>query len=144
MKKTIVTLSVVVFLGLGLMSLTTTKTTYKKVEKSTVLQDANAGKAVYTKVCAACHQPTGTGLPGAFPPLAKSDYLNADVNRAIKTVIKGLTGKVTVNGKVFNSAMPAQATLSDKEIADVLTYVYASWGNSKKKVTPAMVKAQRK
>jgi|JI91814BRNA_FD_contig_123_70776_length_3665_multi_3_in_0_out_1_5 mono/diheme cytochrome c family protein len=144
MKKTIVTLSVVVFLGLGLMSLTTTKTAYKKVEKSTVLQDANAGKAVYTKVCAACHQPTGTGLPGAFPPLAKSDYLNADVNRAIKTVIKGLTGKVTVNGKVFNSAMPAQATLSDKEIADVLTYVYASWGNSKKKVTPAMVKAQRK
>jgi nitrite reductase (NO-forming) len=133
MKKTIVTLSVVVFLGLGLMSLTTTKTAYKKVEKSTVLQDANAGKAVYTKVCAACHQPTGTGLPGAFPPLAKSDYLNADVNRAIKTVIKGLTGKVTVNGKVFNSAMPAQATLSDKEIADVLTYVYASWGNSKKK-----------
>ena len=127
MKKTIVTLSVVVFLGLGLMSLTTTKTAYKKVEKSTVLQDANAGKAVYTKVCAACHQPTGTGLPGAFPPLAKSDYLNADVNR-----------------KVFNSAMPAQATLSDKEIADVLTYVYASWGNSKKKVTPAMVKAQRK
>lgn len=144
MKKTIVTLSVVVFLGLGLMSLTTTKTAYKKVEKSTVLQDANAGKAVYTKVCAACHQPTGTGLPGAFPPLAKSDYLNADVNRAIKTVIKGLTGKITVNGKVFNSAMPAQATLSDKEIADVLTYVYASWGNSKKKVTPAMVKAQRK
>ena len=61
MKKTIVTLSVVVFLGLGLMSLTTTKTAYKKVEKSTVLQDANAGKAVYTKVCAACHQPTGTG-----------------------------------------------------------------------------------
>ena len=144
MKKTIVTLSLVVFLGLGLMSLTTTKTAYKKVEKSTVLQDANAGKAVYTKICAACHQPTGTGLPGAFPPLAKSDYLNADVNRAIKTVIKGLTGKVTVNGKVFNSAMPAQATLSDKEIADVLTYVYASWGNSKKKVTPAMVKAQRK
>jgi nitrite reductase (NO-forming) len=144
MKKTIVTLSVVVFLGLGLMSLTTTKAAYKKVEKSTVLQDANAGKAVYTKICAACHQPTGAGLPGAFPPLAKSDYLNADVNRAIKTVIKGLTGKVTVNGKVFNSAMPAQATLSDKEIADVLTYVYASWGNSKKKVTPAMVKAQRK
>ena len=143
MKKTIVTLSVVVFLGLGLMSLTTTKTAYKKVEKSTVLQDANAGKAVYTKVCAACHQ-SGEGLPNAFPPLAKSDYLNADVNRAIKTVIKGLTGKVTVNGKVFNSAMPAQATLSDKEIADVLTYVYASWGNSKKKVTPAMVKAQRK
>jgi mono/diheme cytochrome c family protein len=144
MKKTIVTLSVVVFLGLGLMSLTTTKAAYKKVEKSTVLQDANAGKAVYTKVCAACHQATGAGIPGAFPPLAKSDYLNADVNRAIRQVIKGSTGKITVNGKVYNTPMPPQGTLSDKEIANVLTYVYGSWGNTNKKITPAMVKAQRK
>ncbi len=143
-KKTIVTLSAAVVLGLGLMSLTTAKTTYKKVETKTVLQDVNAGKATYTKVCAACHQATGVGLPGAFPPLAKSDYLNKDAKRAITTVLKGLTGKVTVNGKEFNAAMPAQANLTDKEIADVLTYVYASWGNSKKKITPAMVKAQRK
>ena len=110
----------------------------------TLVERIADGKSIYAKTCFACHQQSGEGLPNAFPPLAKSDYLNADVNRAIKTVIKGLTGKVTVNGKVFNSAMPAQATLSDKEIADVLTYVYASWGNSKKKVTPAMVKAQRK
>ena len=106
-------------------------------------QDVNKGKAVYTKTCIACHQATGAGIPGAFPPLAKSDYLNSDLNRAIKGVVKGLNGPVTVNGKKYNSAMPAQA-LSDQQIADVLTYVYASWGNSKKTVTPAMVKAQRK
>ena len=55
-------------------------------------QDANKGKGVYTKTCIACHQATGAGIPGAFPPLAKSDYLNADVNRAIKQVIKGSNG----------------------------------------------------
>jgi nitrite reductase (NO-forming) len=75
--------------------------------------------------------------------LAKSDYLNKDVNRAIKGVVKGLTGPITVNGTKFNGAMPAQA-LSDQQIADALTYVYSSWGNNKTKVTPAMVKAQRK
>jgi mono/diheme cytochrome c family protein len=106
-------------------------------------QSAEKGKGVYDKVCVACHQPAGQGIPGAFPPLAKSDYLNADVNRAIKGVVKGLTGPITVNGKKFNSAMPAQA-LSDQQIADAMTYVYASWGNSKKVITPAMVKAQRK
>jgi len=106
-------------------------------------QDVNKGKTVYAKTCVACHQVTGAGIPGAFPPLAKSDYLNADVNRAIKQVIKGSNIPMTVNGKKYTTAMPPQA-LSDQQVADVLTYVYASWGNSKKVVTLAMVKAQKK
>jgi mono/diheme cytochrome c family protein len=106
-------------------------------------QQADKGKAVYSKTCIACHQATGAGIPGAFPPLAKSDYLNKDVTRAIKQVIKGSNGPIVVNGLKFNGAMPAQA-LNDKDIADVLTYVYSSWGNNKSVVTPAMVKAQRK
>jgi len=106
-------------------------------------QNVNKGKAVYAKTCVACHQATGAGIPGAFPPLAKSDYLNADVNRAIKQVIKGSNAPITVNGKKFTTAMPPQV-LNDQEIADVLTYVYASWGNKKTSITPAMVKAQRK
>ena len=106
-------------------------------------QSAEKGKAIYAKTCIACHQAAGHGIPGAFPPLAKSDYLNKDVNRAIKGVVKGLTGPITVNGKKYSGAMPAQA-LSDQQIADAMTYAYASWGNNKTKVTPAMVKAQRK
>jgi mono/diheme cytochrome c family protein len=106
-------------------------------------QSAEKGKGVYNKVCVACHQSNGQGIPSAFPPLAKSDYLNKDVTRAIKGVVKGLNGPITVNGQKFNSAMPAQ-TLSDQQIADALTYVYSSWGNNKTVVTPAMVKAQRK
>lgn len=106
-------------------------------------QNVAKGKAVYAKTCIACHQPTGAGIPSAFPPLAKSDYLNADVNRAIKQVIKGSSGPITVNGKKYSTPMPAQV-LNDQEIADVLTYVYSNWGNSKKVITVALVKAQRK
>lgn len=110
---------------------------------NTYSQDVNKGKQVYAKLCVACHQATGLGIPGAFPPLAKSDYLNKDVNRAIKGVVKGLKGPIVVNGVKYNGVMPP-AVLSDQEIADALTYVYNSWGNNKTKVTVAMVKAQRK
>lgn len=145
MKKTILSITMLAILGLGLMSAKKNTETYK-VRKTcvTTFQNSNKGKETFTKICAACHQATGAGIPGAFPPLAKSDYLNADVNRAIRQVIKGSTGKITVNGKVYNTPMPPQGTLSDQEIADVLTYVYGSWGNTNKKITPAMVKAQRK
>jgi len=106
-------------------------------------QNVANGKSVYAKTCIACHQATGAGIPGAFPPLAKADYLNADVNRAIKQVVKGSNGPIIVNGKKYTTPMPPQA-LSDQQVADVLTYVYANWGNSKKVVTVPMVKAQRK
>ena len=85
----------------------------------------------------------GAGIPGAFPPLAKSDYLNANVNRAIKQVLVGSTGPITVNGKKYVTPMPKQE-LTDQQIADVLTYVYANWGNNKSVVTTEMVKALRK
>ena len=74
--------------------------------------------------------------------MAKSDYLNADSKRAIKAILHGLSGEVTVNGKKFNSVMPAQ-NLSDDEIANVMTYIYNSWGNNKTVITPARVKAIR-
>lgn len=89
------------------------------------------GKQIYDRTCFACHQSEGQGIPNAFPPLAKSDYLNADSERAILTVINGLSGEITVNGKKYNSVMTKQI-LNDEEIANVLTYVYNSWGNSKK------------
>lgn len=100
------------------------------------------GKDKYMATCVACHQANGQGIEGAFPPLANADYLNADVDRAIDIVLHGKTGEITVNGKKYNSVMTAQA-LSDEEVSNVLTYVYNSWGNSKKEVTPAMVEAVR-
>lgn len=97
------------------------------------------GKAVYAQSCMACHQATGAGIPNAFPPLAESDYLNADVHRAIEVVKFGLTGEIEVNGNIYNSAMPQQ-NISDEDVAAVLTYVYNNWGNNKTEVTTEMVK----
>ena len=96
------------------------------------------GKQIYMQTCFACHQAEGQGVPNAFPPLAKSDYLNADVNRAIGAVVNGLTGEITVNGKKYNSVMTRQM-LSSEEIANVLTYVYNSWDNNGTVVTKQMV-----
>lgn len=100
------------------------------------------GMNVYTANCVACHQANGQGIPSAFPPLAASDYLNADKTRAIKTVLHGLNGEVTVNGNKFNSVMPMLA-LNDENIANVLTYVYNTWENNGTEVTPADVAAIR-
>jgi mono/diheme cytochrome c family protein len=88
------------------------------------------GKQVYLSICYACHQPDGRGLPGAFPMLAQSDYMAADRTRAIRVVLGGLTGPVTVNGQTINGVMPAHSTaLTDQQIADVLTYVFNAWEN---------------
>jgi nitrite reductase (NO-forming) len=100
------------------------------------------GAGVFANNCQACHQANGEGVPDAFPPLAKSDYLNGDKIRAIKTVTGGLQTKLTVNGHEFNGVMPAW-DLPDEGIADVLTYVYSKWGNSGLDVTPEEVAAHR-
>ena len=100
------------------------------------------GHKLFASICAACHQPTGQGLPNVFPPLASSDYLNADKNRAIKLVINGRQGEVVVNGAKFNNSMPS-FPLSDEDIAHVLTYVYNSFGNSGIEVNADEVKILR-
>jgi nitrite reductase (NO-forming) len=100
------------------------------------------GQVVYNQVCIACHQAEGQGIPHAFPPLAKSDYLNEDPVRAISTVLHGLTGKITVNGETYESIMP-QLGLPDESVANVLTYVYSQWDNNGSEVTPSMVKDVR-
>jgi nitrite reductase (NO-forming) len=76
----------------------------------------------------------GQGLAGVFPPLAKSDYLMADTPRAIRGIIKGQTGEMTVNGVKYNGVMPP-VMLTDEQIAHVLTYVRNAWGNSGDLVT---------
>jgi nitrite reductase (NO-forming) len=100
------------------------------------------GERIFKNVCAACHQQSGQGIPGAFPPLAGSDFLNADKTRAIKVVSTGLEGRITVNGKEYNSQMPS-LNLSDEDVANALTYVFGQWGNAGHEVKPAEVAAVR-
>jgi nitrite reductase (NO-forming)/hydroxylamine reductase len=101
------------------------------------------GEELYKANCAACHQPNGQGLPGAFPPLAGSDYFKADINRALDATVRGLTGEITVNRQKYDSAMPAMSFLKDDELAAILTYVLNSWDNPGGNITTKQVNAYR-
>ena len=102
-----------------------------------------AGKGVYDTNCAACHQPTGKGLPGAFPPLAGSDFLQGDREKVLSVALFGLSGPITVNGEEYNAVMPSMGYLSDEDLAAALTYVFNSWGNSLAAVSESEVAALR-
>jgi nitrite reductase (NO-forming) len=105
-------------------------------------QRIERGRRIFTTVCAVCHQPSGQGIPDRFPPLVGSDFLNSDKSRAIRIVLNGIEGEIFVNGQRFNNTMPS-LPLADGDIAAALTYVYNSFGNSRKEVTPEEVRALR-
>ena len=125
--------------GPGIQSMPTTdEIVESEVPAKSMEEQMKFGKQVYMQTCFACHQGEGQGIANAFPPLAKSDYLNADVDRAISAVVHGLSGEITVNGNKYNSVMTRQM-ISSEEVANVLTYVYNSWGNNGTVVTKEMV-----
>ena len=95
----------------------------------TLEQQVKAGEVLYSGTCVTCHQGNGQGLANVFPPLAKSDFLAADLQRAIDFPLNGHSGPIKVNGQDFNSVMPPMSQLTDDEIANILTYVANSWGN---------------
>ena len=102
-----------------------------------------AGKGIYEANCGACHQPSGKGLPGAFPPLAASDFLERDRDEVLAVALFGLSGPVTVNGEEYNAVMPSMGHLPDEDLAAALTYVFNTWGNSLAAVSAAEVAALR-
>jgi mono/diheme cytochrome c family protein len=98
------------------------------------------GAAIYAARCVACHQASGGGLAGAFPPLAASEWVLGAPERPAAILLRGLNGAIDVRGATFNGAMPAfGAQLSDAEIAAVLSHVRASFGNSASAVDAALV-----
>jgi nitrite reductase (NO-forming)/hydroxylamine reductase len=101
------------------------------------------GEQLYMAQCRACHQADGAGLPGAFPPLAESDYFADDPIKAVSAIIDGLSGEITVNGMDYNSVMPNLSTLSDGEVAAIVTFILNSFGNSGGEVSAAEVAAVR-
>ena len=100
------------------------------------------GKAEYL-VCQTCHQENGEGLPNLYPPLAGSEWLNGDASIPIAIVLHGLQGEITVKGQKFNNVMAPWASLSDAQIAAILTYERSSWGNASPAVTAEEVAAVR-
>ncbi|MDP2304508.1 MAG: c-type cytochrome [Pseudomonadota bacterium] len=109
-------------------------------EKQAVLMAV--GETVYTTNCGACHQATGLGLAGVFPPLANDPMVAGPAEAHISVVLKGMTG-VAIGGVTYASAMPAWPQLSDQQLAAVITFERNSWGNKSGIVEPAQVAALR-
>ena len=113
----------------------------------------DSGKEIYMKaapgggLCFTCHQPNGQGISGQFPPLAGSDWVLGEKERLIKISIHGLMGEIEVNGVKYNNVMAPPGippgSLTDQQIADVLTYIRNEWGNSASAVSPEEVATVR-
>jgi len=98
------------------------------------------GAKVYAATCLACHQASGLGLVGQFPPLVGSEWVIGREDRLVLVMLHGITGEIEVEGETYNGAMPPWgATLSNDEIAAVATYVRRRWGNNAAPVTIATV-----
>lgn len=103
---------------------------------------ANDGGKLYTQNCSSCHQPNGQGVQGTFPPLAGNPTVTADPSVVIHIVKYGLNGKVSVKGTAYNGMMPAWGqSLSNADIASIVTYIRSAWGNKASAVTQAEVAA---
>ena len=106
----------------------------------------DSGKKVYDAVCLACHQATGMGVPRMNPPLVKTSYIKGSKTKLIQIVLKGMNneqGEIDIDGQTYTGVMAPHSDLTDKQIADVLTYVRNSFGNKESVVTTAEVKAVR-
>ena len=90
----------------------------------------NQGERLYVQHCSNCHQKTGTGLGRVYPPLNVSDFVDERLEEVICLMRNGRTGELTVNGIMYNLAMPP-TTLSDLEIAEIATYIYNTWGRER-------------
>lgn len=98
------------------------------------------GAKIFATNCSSCHQSDGKGVVGSFPPLVGNPTVNGDPKTVIHIVKYGLTGKISVAGHDYNGMMPPWGTqLSNADIADVVTYVRGSWGNTGSPVTEADV-----
>ena len=108
------------------------------------------GKMIYMQTCFVCHQPTGLGIPGAFPPLAGTEYTQGDARRMIAMTLKGVNPPLKVKEMTYAVPMPPLPTqfpilVDDGKLADVINYVRNSFGNKDEKgVTPTLIDAVRK
>jgi mono/diheme cytochrome c family protein len=121
-----------------------TAKTPSPAQAPTALQaSVERGKKVYTESCLSCHQVDGGGVQNMNPPLIKTKWVLGDKTKLIQIVLKGLQGDLEIDGDTYHNVMASHSDLSDRQIADVLTYVRNSFGNKAKAVSEAEVKAVR-
>jgi mono/diheme cytochrome c family protein len=114
-------------LGFTLMGCTLSQ----KDEKTKFINYFRQGEQLYIKHCSNCHQASGTGLGRVYPPLKDSDYMKNNFEAVICLMKYGMEGELIVNGIQYNQAMPGVPSLTDLEVAEIATYIYNSWDNSR-------------
>lgn len=101
------------------------------------------GKQLFTTNCVACHQATGKGLPGVFPPLDGSEWVVGDPRMVANILLHGVTGEMEVAGKVYKGAMPAFHQLGDPELAALASYIRSSWSNKAEPIQTELFNKER-
>jgi len=146
-KQAILALTLLVGGGLSLQAqhrpAAKAKTPAKSAADPALKASLTRGAVVYKNVCITCHQADGGGLPPINPPLIKTQYVLGDKARLSHIVLAGLAEPIEIDGEEYKQHMPAQAYLTDQQVADVLTYVRNSFGNKASAVQVAEVKAVR-
>jgi len=103
------------------------------------------GEEIYNKVCLACHQADGSGVPMMFPPVTQSKFINGDNEQLIRVILDGMSGPVEIKGEEYNSIMPPQKdNLDDQEVSDLIYYLRNSFSNSAGDITAEEVARIRK
>jgi mono/diheme cytochrome c family protein len=131
MKKIFFALLLVTIFGCKNSSEEKTTATSQQEFSPEVKESISRGAEVYNNFCASCHLSKGEGIKGVFPPLQNSDWINEKRQESIHAVKFGLSGPIQVNGVEYDNLMPDPG-LTDREIADVMNYIYSSWGNTMK------------
>ena len=120
----------------GMNHFRTPKLTEDNLQKETT----DEGEFVYYTYCGTCHQSDGEGDGARFPTLVNTDWVTGDKNRLIRIILEGMEGEIIVNGTTFSNVMPQHSFLSDKQIADVLTYIRQGFGNNASSISTSEVK----
>jgi mono/diheme cytochrome c family protein len=140
MKKMFL-IAILSVLGLLCVMAQTKKTQSKQTNNPAA--SIQRGSIIYQKQCLSCHQADGGGVPHLNPPLYESTNIIGDKKKIIAVVLKGMTDRIPIDGEYYSNNMAPHAHLSNQQIADVLTFIRASWGNKASVVTANEVKAVR-
>lgn len=114
-----------------------------KSQNSGSTEKIHPGKMIYMQFCLACHMENAEGVPGLYPPLTQTEYILGDKKRLIEAVLYGLEGPFEVKGIQYNNVMAKLDYLQDQQIADVLTYIRANFGNNAEAIEATDVKLVR-